>query len=767
MIDNLKILISIGICSKLQIIFLLHLLILLVVGIEYSEGQSISVHGIITDQANDQPLIGANVTIEHITEQEIKRGSSADRNGFYGISGLKSGRYIFRVSHIGYETHRDTISLVENSRVTMNIAMIQDHELLDEVRVSPTSGAIRRTSGEQRIRSTDIARIPTPAGVGDLASYLQALPGVVSASDRGGQLFIRGGTPSQNMVLMDGTIIYQPFHIIGFYSAFPEKIVSSVDFFPGGFGSRFNSRISSVLDVRLKDGDRNQYHGSASVSPFLGEVYLEGPIKSGVSSWIVSGRQSLIEHTSPWFLSEQQPLKFESQYFKFSHKNNENSICSAMMMRTFDQGRLDFESDDVVHWNNFILGGKCVMLPAGSTSLFELNMGISRMSNSAGKKDNPELTSGITRINLDFNITRHVRNIRLEYGGFIHLKLFSYSLRELFQDPRIESDEILGSGLHMETTYEIGEWSRIRSGAVFSLYPDVYSPSLEPRLRFTWNPFRRDDEEISAAIGLYRQALVGLNDIRDVSSVFVAWMPSPDDGPQMEAWHALLGWRQSLGDDLNLSFEGYYKRLRNLPITVWSTLARLNTNLAKADGLVYGSDVRLEFSRGRIYGFAGYSYTWTQYESAQDHFTIWFGEPVQRFHPPHDRRHQVNSMLSAIIGQYRVGIRWELGTGLPFTQPMGFDELIRYDERIYDVRDMYGNPRMILEKPYQGRLPIYHRLDLSLERSISFPGVQLDLQIGAINLYNQKNLFYYDIYTQRQINQLPFAPYFSIKLENR
>jgi hypothetical protein len=747
--------------------FLLPLLLYASIGFGNASAQSGSVQGIITNESGDLTLAGANIVLQKISDQEVILGSATDRNGFYRMGGLEPGHYLLRISHVGFITYSDTLNLKPGLRLTLNAALILDLRLLDEVHVAPSGGIIRRGVEGQIISASDLDRIPTPAGGGDLANYLQTLPGVVSTSDRGGQLFIRGGTPSQNMVLIDGTLIYQPFHIIGFYSAFPQELVSTVDFYPGGFGSRYNNRISSVLDVKMRDGNRQENRFSASLSPFLGEFYAEGPIKKDVSSWIVSGRNSLIEQTSTWFLGEQQPLRFNSQFIKISHRGQNNSECSAKIMRTSDQGRLDFVSEDVFRWSNFVLGGRCVALPESSESLFEIHMGISNMSNSAGNRNSPELTSGITRANVDLKVTSFIRNVRVEYGGYMQMKWISYDLRELFQTPRTESEAIMGSGIHMEATLNLGEWAKIKPGLLLSVYLDSYKPSLEPRARFTWNPFRRESEEFTAAFGLYRQALVGVSDMRDVSSVFVAWMLSPIGSSQMEAWHAITGWNQSLGSYFSFSAEGYYKRLRNLPITVWSTLARLNTNIALADGNVYGSDVRLEYNRRNFYGFAGYGYTWTEYSTAQDHFNIWFDKPVQRFHPPHDRRHQFNAMLSMVAGLYKAGIRWELGSGLPFTQPMGFDELIRFDERIYDVRQVYGNPRLILEKPYQGRLPTYHRLDVSLERAFHFPSVKLDFQVGAINLYNQQNLFYYDIYTQRQINQLPFTPYFSIKMEVR
>ncbi len=727
--------------------------------------QSAAIQGIISDRSDGQPLDGANIVLQEVGDPDSFRGTVTDRNGFYQMSGITPGRHSVRISYIGYTAYEDTLSLEADQRLTLTVSLAADDEELGEVVVSSQRhGAARRDLGHQRVSSVDLARVPTPAGGGDLASYLQAMPGVVAAGDRGGQLFIRGGTPSQNMVLVDGSVIYQPFHIVGFFSAFPEELVATADFYAGGFGPRYNSRISSVLDVQMRDGDRYDTGGSGSVSPFVAEIHAEGPLREGSSSWIASTRHSLLEHTSEALLGERQPLHFESQYLRFSHTAGDNSRCSVMALRTYDRGRLDFESDDVFRWNNFVLGGRCLALPEGSPLFLETNMGVSHMSNAAGNMENPELFSSATRFNMDVNLTQNLGDVRLEYGGFALMKWFNYEMRELFHEPREASDVILGSGVHFEASIPLGDRVRIRPGAVLSIYVKTYSPSVEPRIRATWQPFGREEEELSASIGIYRQALVGVSDMRDASSVFVAWMPAPIGGSQMEAIHSLLGWRQSLGGGFQLSLEGYHKRLRNLPVTVWSTIARFSTDLALADGEVYGGDIRLELQRGPFYGFAGYGYTWTQYEAAQDHFNTWFGEPVQKYHPPHDRRHQINAMASVDVGRFTTSARWQLGSGLPFTRPMGFDEIIFFGEQLPNVRREYGTPRVILEKPYQGRLPVYHRLDVSVETSIDFPGARLMAQAGAINTYNQNNLFYYDVYTHRRIDQMPFAPYLSIKL---
>lgn len=732
-------------------------------GTETANAQA-TVQGIITDDSNSQPLEGANVVLDEIGGEELQ-GMATDPNGFYQIDGIDPGEYVMRISFVGYITHTDTLSLQRDERRTISVALKPDEGQLEELIVRPTGGSTQLEAGRQRISSADLGRIPTPAGSGDLASYLQSLPGVVATGDRGGQLYIRGGTPSQNKVLIDGILIYQPFHILGFFSAFPEDLVANTDFYAGGFGPRYSGRLSSVLDVKMRDGNRRQTTGTASVSPFLGEIIVEGPLKKNRSSWIASFRSSLVEQTSPTLLGDKQPLYFDSQFFKTSFFGSQDSRCSAMGMRTYDRGSLGAEEDDIFQWTNFILGGRCVVLPADSDLFFDLNTGISYLKNAAGSRDNPERTSSILRINLDANLTRYVGPVRLEYGGFFNTNSLTYDFSELFAGPQATSEHVVSLGVYVGSTIPLGDRFQVKPGATFTIYRTDYSPILEPRLRGSWQPWGNDDYELSFAAGIYRQLLTGVNDKRDAGSIFRAWMPVPTGNSQMKAIHGLLGWAQSIGGGFQLSAEGYYKQLENLPVPIWRTSSEFTTDLAQANGEVWGGDLRLEYNRRPIYAFLGYGYSRTRYETRQDHFNEWFGNPVQQYHPPHDRRHQVNAQLNIELGPYTAGLRLQLGTGLPFTRPLGFDETFEFEEKLPNIKDQFGSPRVVLDRHYGGRLPTYHRLDVSLKRTIEFSSAQLEIQAGAINSYDQVNIFYYDVYKHQRFDQLPLAPYLSIKLE--
>ncbi len=181
---------------------------------------------------------------------------------------------------------------------------------------------------------------------------------------------------------------------------------------------------------------------------------------------------------------------------------------------------------------------------------------------------------------------------------------------------------------------------------------------------------------------------------------------------------------------------------------------------------MYGTDIRLEFQRGPFYGYAGYGLANTSYHAADGSFGTWFNEDIVRYNPTHDRRHQASAVMGMDIRKFTLSIRWQFGSGLPFTRVLGFDDIIAL-RALVDVREAARRPRVLFEHPWNGRLPTYHRLDLSLERRFDIPGASLILQAGAINAYDRTNLFYFDVFRVRRVNQLPIVPFVALKIENR
>jgi hypothetical protein len=726
--------------------------------------QQAAVQGIVVDRVTAQALPGANVVLDQ-AGQEV-RSMLTDRSGLFQIGGLAAGVYTLRITSFGYATHEETIMLTGGQRLTANRGLAPDPRQLEGIGVAgQRHGAVRRELGTQTITVRDLERVPTPTGTGDLVNYLQTVPGVVGTGDRGGQLFIRGGTPSENLALMDGMLIYQPFHITGFSSVFPADLVDNAEFYAGGFGPKYNGRISSVLDVRMRDGNRNERGLAGSISPFLAEVLAEGPIQQdgGQHSYIVSVRRSLIEETGPWLLGEEQPLRFDSYYLKLSSFGADGgSRCSLTGMRTSDRGGLDPQDEGSrVRWRNFLIGGRCTSL-AGET-FFDARFGYSGVSSEAITRGASEFSSSASRIFIDADASRTLGRARLNVGAFTYFKDTGYDFLE-FLSHELRNTGWAELGAYAEIDIPVGDGIRFLPGATMSWDPSTSLAAIEPRVRASWRPRGLASGELSGSLGLYGQRVTGISDRRDASSVFQAWM-RPSDDVKVRAIHAQASWQQSLGAGFSWSVDGYVRRMSNLPVATWSTVARFTPELSLADGRTHGADGRVEYRRGAFYGFGGYGYSWTEYESAQDDFGVWYGVPVQSYRPPHDRRHQANALASLELGRYTFATRWEFGSGFPFTRPLGFDELFDFRTDLPNTTGRYGETRLLLERPYNGRLPPTHRLDLSMDRMVDVRSRQLQLQAGVINVYNQSNIFYYDVFTSRRIDQMPFAPYLSLRVQ--
>jgi hypothetical protein len=728
-------------------------------------GAPASLHGIVTDASNGDFLQGASVVLDAAAGG--RRTALTDRNGFYQIGSIDPGAHVLRITFLGYAPHEEKIAFAGGEQRTISVGLEVSPLVLRGIVVQDQAGgATQRTLGRQRIRPADLGRVVQPAASGDLAAYLQRLPGVVAEGDRGGQLFIRGGTPAENMALVDGTLIYQPFHIVGFFSAFPQELVADADFYAGGYGARYSGRTSSVLDVHMRSGNRSRNQASAGASPFLAEATAEGPINGGQAAWIASASKSLIDPTSSFLTGERQPLAFESQFLKLTSFGEEGSRCSVMGLRTYDEGRMNAQ-DAVsrVSWENVVTGARCIMLfNEPMLRLLEVNFGYSTVRNAAVTRQASAFRSRISRVSHDAHTTNMIGTVPIQAGYHIYLETPSFDLAEaLFSNLRADDDFIFGADAYFEAGLKPTSRLALTPGLVAMLAPGA---RLEPRVRASWQPWGRSTEEVTAALGLYHQDLTGVSDTRDPGSVFVAWMRPRDQKP-MEAAHLLLGWQQTLASALHWSIEGYYKRLRNVPVPAWQAIVQYNTVLAKASGQVYGVDARLEYDRGPLYGFIGYGYGQNRYETSQANFEAWFGNAVQSFHPPHDRRHTVNAMGSLDVGRFTAQLGWQLGTGLPYTQPIGIDDWLAIPYDLQDVRDGRGTTRMLLDRPYQGRMPAVHRLDVSLKRSFGLGVGALDVQLGVINAYDRRNMFYYDIYTGRRIDQLPLVPYLSLRLKPR
>jgi len=714
---------------------------------------------VIVSDLDGNPVYGANaILFDEETEEEMLATGVSDLDGFIELRNLDRTGYLLRVSYVGHDPYLRKIMIEPGERKILSITLSSGVESFDEIVIE---GRRFRSgdAGHRRIEANEFARVPTPGPGSDLAGYIQSLPGVVTAGDRGGELFIRGGTPDQNYIQVDNLPVIKPFHISNRYSAFPAEMVQNVDFYAGGFSSRYTGSTSAVMDVRLRPGNRRNLRVSASTSPYLSAFHAEGPIQRDTDSYIVMGRFSTIDRFAPHITGSEAPYRFYDISGRYSYQG-ENLTCNITGLVTGDEGEINPARAATLSWNNFVMGGRCLGFYDRFNHPIELTAGYTSYNNSESSGGVQERFSGIRQMYLRLDLKEEIFNLPVDYGLSVSFRSYDTELIG-----RFTSVQSFQRNIPIVHVYGSTEWSPFNRltlepglSSQFTLDTDI---TLEPRLRLLFRPDGTDMHEISAAAGKYTQVLSAITDERDAGTIFSVLNPTSDRDPLPSAIHAILGYSYRPGAGLLFSIEGYLMQRKHIPVSRWTPRAQVNVETSLAEGLARGVDLQAEYSGSSFYFRAGYGWSIVEYSAETDDLGAWIEEPIFRYNPPHDQRHSINTLLRFSSGNFSTGIRWELASGRPYTQVRAFDLFLNLP-RQNPVQEP-GTQYTLFSRPYGERLPFYHRLDLIAEQQFTLTrSAQLNLEAGIINLYGRENIFYFDLNTLERVNQISLLPFVAI-----
>jgi len=464
-------------------------LLLFVVGATSSHAlaQNAILRGFVTSAHNGEPIEGVNVAL--FRSATLITGAVTDADGFFALSRLSRGSYDIRISSVGYKTVIDSLALNRDEIRLYNTVLEEDGGQLDEVVVESgrTAGVARAIAGQTTITPAQIDRIPSADISGDLVNFLSNVPGIVTPGDRGGQLFVRGGEPWQNLVLLDGMWIYQPFHVLGFFSSFPSEIINQVDLYAGGFGSEYGGRLSSVIDVRSRNGNKNHRAGSVSVAPFVVAGHLEGPILNKKTSFLVSVRESVIDQGASNLVRDPLPFSFGDQFAKIHSEFSRNSQFSATLLRTHDDGVI-FDGNpnqprETVRWKNRALGIRYIVLPRAFPVFVEFLISGSRITTSQGPIGAPRRTSRLGSLNTTVNVSHFYGDVKVNWGLFARTQQLESNLNGLFQNLVTREEFVTEVGLYVEPSVQVNSRLNVKSGVRLQSFPSKSSSFLEPRLK--------------------------------------------------------------------------------------------------------------------------------------------------------------------------------------------------------------------------------------------------------------------------------------------
>ena len=705
--------------------------------------QMASVRGLVLDVSSHQPMAGATIALQNSEGSWF--GTISDANGFFAVVGLMPDTYRLSVSFVGYETETRVLSVNFNDLMRLNVLIRPAETQAGHVEVSAQASdgvPAVQGAGLTTLRPGDLSIFPTISGSKDLAALIETVPGFVAPSDRGGQLYVRGGTPTQNLILMDGIPIYQPFHMVSGFSAFPEDLITQGDVYSGGFGARYGGRIASVMDISTRNGNKQRFEAAASLDPMLTGARLEGPLWRGKISFLGSYRTSLLDRLpADW----SRPFAFTDAFAKIHTYLSATSSWSIIGLRTTDAGSLDGKSllDQRISWTNEALGTRFIYLPPSFPALLDLNIAGTRLHSTYGAPMNPSRFANVEGYHSSFNFDYLLPKWEPRFGMFMRSYRFAYQLAETQNEAEFTTEV----GLYFDAKVPIRNRWILESGYRLHAFPSQGITSSEPRLRLAWHPNgTASGNVIHAAWGRYHQQIIGVQDGSDIGEVFLAWAPAVYSTPT--ATHYILGQSRQITSNLRITNEAYYKTLQQL------TVRERGESFARADGTAMGLDTQLHWRNRRFQTMIAYSLASVTYQTTNF-----------RFNPAHDRRHQLHAVASWFIGAFRVSMKWQFGSGFPYTQVEGF----AFTSPILpDKSDHLTNPGTYLPQfgpPFTQRFPAYNRVDLGSEWIWKRPHVNGICFVGIQNVLQRNNIFYYDLYADTRVDQYGLFPTAGLRIE--
>lgn len=712
-----------------------------------------TISGYLTDQSSGEALIFANIYIKNTTT-----GVTTNEYGFYSIDIPPSEEVVLVYSYIGYELLEKTVQ--EATDKTLNVALSAQGAMLETVEVV----AEKVTTEEEEIQSTqmstvtlpveEIKTIPNIGGEVDIIKVVQLLPGVTKGGEGSTGMFVRGGDADQNLVLLDEATVYNISHLFGFFSVFNPDAIKDISLIKGAFPGNYGGRLSSVLDIRMKEGNNQQFHGEGGIGLLSSRLTLQGPILKNKASFLLSGRRTYVDQVM-------KAVGIALPYYFYDFNAKLNYTIS-------DKDRLFFSSyfgDDVLAFDQEDLenngGGEEEEEDLGLN--FGFNLGNFTQTLRWNHIYNPKLFSNFSLIHTSFNydiegdfldnsvlVKSEIRDFggkfdftkyqseKTKYKFGMHLIYHRFrpnivsasgEITDFIRDRKGVVQGTLESALYGNAEFEVNDKLKTNIGLRLSgaNAKNKFYFNVEPRVAATYVMSKRHSFKASYSRMTQYMHLVSSSTVALPTDL---WYPvSEGVKPQSSDQIAIAYERYLPKADVKLSVEAYYKWMRNLIEYREGSNLILNDNfenlLLQGKGQAYGLEFLLRRSKGRFNGWLAYSLSW----SHRDFDELNGGK---RFWAKYDRRHTFSAVLNYnITRRMTFSAVWEYISGARFTPLVA--------QYLYPNASL-SNIEIIPIYTERNKLKLSntHRLDVNLVfRNKTSRKFKSEFHIGAYNLYNR------------------------------
>ncbi|RYC67344.1 TonB-dependent receptor [Spirosoma sordidisoli] len=750
----------------------------------------VTVSGYVREAGSREALIGVNI---YLPGSAV--GTTTNTYGFYSLTLPAQDSVRLAFSFVGYEPLTRVIGLRQNSSLDVQLTPGQ---ALSEVSVvaSRTDERVSESAQMSRIDVpvSQIKKIPAFLGEKDVLRVLQLMPGVQKGSEGQTGIYVRGGGPDQNLIILDEATVYNANHLFGFFSVFNGDALKSVELTKGGFPARYGGRLSSVIDLNMKDGNRDKLHGEGGIGLISSRLTLEGPFtKNKKGSFLVSGRRTYLDVVAAPLIRAQSEGETNAGYYfydfnakanyEFSPKNK--VYLSGYFGRDRFYARDAGEGTDVgigwgnatgtLRWNH-LFNQKLFSNLSLIYSDYEFKISSDERGSSNNLNTSLRYSSGIRDLSakLDFDYYPSPKHsVRFGTQTIFHrftpsAVVVQNSLVDQFTQ-NVEAIDAVESGVYAEDTWRPNDRWRVNGGLRLSLFAQGTANYLRPEPRLSASYQLRPGLSAKASYAIMNQYIHLLSNT-GIGLPTDLWVPTTDRIAPQQSSQVAVGIANDfsdnfvLGKGFALTVEGYHKTMRNIinyregasflliddPTS--AERVRWEDNVTAGRGWSYGAEVLLQRKTGRLSGWLGYTLSWTQWQFAE----LNAGKP---FFPRYDRRHDIS-----VVGIYELSKRvtlsgtWVYGTGNALTVPVANYRAFRHQPGLQTLFGSNGAPSSIAplfdygtdvsdygQQKNSFRAEAYHRFDVSIQFHKQKKHHERTWEFSLYNAYNRRNPFFYQL----------------------
>lgn len=746
----------------------------------FSYAQKYTISGYVLEEGSGEKLIGVN-----IIDINNNQGTTSNVYGFYSLT-LPADTYQIMFSYVGFEPVLKKIVL--NSDLVINQEMSGSVSLKEfKVEASKTEEVQDRTQMSTiDVPLRELDKLPVLLGEKDIMKTIQLLPGVQSGGEGNSGIYVRGGGPDQNLILLDGVPVYNASHLFGFFSIFTPEAINKVNLIKGGFPARYGGRLSSVLDIRMKDGDMQKVHGNLSVGLISSKLMVEGPIIKDKSSFIVSGRRTYIDLLSKPFQSSNQKFGYHfhdltgKANYKFSDKDRVylsayygQDKASTNINESDNKSEGGFDWGNIISafrwnriWNNKLFSNTTLSYTRYRFNIEQEEERTGTERSSFAQKYHSKIYDFAGKIEFDY-LPSPNHYIRFGVGNTHHT--FEPGVNSFKVSGTVPIDTTYGSAkvhanemfAYVEDDMKLNERIRINPGVHFAAFnvSGKWYNSIQPRLGI--NYLLSEKASIKASVTNMSQYLHLLTN-STIGLPTDLWVPVTKKVKPQTSWQYALGTAVTLKKGIELSVEGYYKTMDGLVeyeegASFFSGSSTWENKIEFGKGTSYGIETFLQKKSGKTTGWIGYTLSWSnrQFDNLN---------AGKEFPYRYDRRHDISVALTHEFNdKIDAGLVWVYGTGrsvtLPTSRYLGFS----FPEQGVNLGS--GGPVIEHAPDRNGfREPAYHRLDLAVNFKKQKKHGERVWTLGVYNAYSRANPFF--LYTStssseyklKQVSLFPIIP---------